>query len=145
MVVHSIKMHGGRKPNYLALIHSLEPKPLYRAVQELVQISEMPGGLTRLNRCKEWGAPRVPVLSAAGGDGPTGDDHPGNPRPEWTCQVLDQITEGKCKRIRYWTSTNDDDNNDHNDPLDLEGLEGQPNHEDMPNQTMRKQSISDGH
>ena len=108
MVLHSVEMHGGRKPRYLSLIHTIESRPLYRAVRESVQISSMPMGPTRLNRCQEWGAPRVPVLTATGGDDPTSPCRTANPRPLWTQQILEQIENGSCKRVKYWTEHTED-------------------------------------
>ena len=45
---------------------------MYRAIRESVQISGVEDGPNKLNRCNEWGAPRVPVLIARGGDDPQG-------------------------------------------------------------------------
>ena len=78
------------------------------SVREAVQISMMPwGGVQKLNRCMEWGQPRIPVLSATGGD----DDPPGggviNPRPDWSRTVMEKIREGNMKRIKYWVPDDD--------------------------------------
>ena len=117
MVVHSIEMHGGRRPNYLAMISQIEARPLYRAARESIQISEMPENPAKLNRCQEWGAPRVPILTAVGGDGDPHDHFTkGNPRPEWTQRTLKLISTGACKRIRYW------DGKDH-DKIHNEGVQ----------------------
>ena len=104
MVLHSVEVHGGLRPNYLAMIDTIEDRPLYRAVRESVQISGVAPGPTRLNRCQDWGAPRVPILSARGGDETLAPLAPGtNPRPDWTQKVMVQIELGTCKRIKYWT------------------------------------------
>ena len=66
MVNDSIEVHGGTKPTYLSLISSIEPRLMYRAVREAVQIGQQPPGPSNLNRCMEWGAPRVPILTTVG-------------------------------------------------------------------------------
>ena len=113
LVQHAIEAHGGQKPHYLALINRVEPRPLYHAVREAVQMSQMPEGVQNMNRCMEWRTPRIPVLSAEGGDPESG---PGssvvNPRPDWSRGVMDQVREGRLKRIRYW-----DTSRDHNEQL----------------------------
>ena len=110
-------------------------------VRESVQISEMPEGLTRLNRCQEWGAPRVPVLSAQGGDGPEVVLPSKNPRPEWTQRILSEIADGGCKILRYWTESEDDSVNndvgnklgpDHDDDVDVDTNEVGSNPEEQP-------------
>ena len=104
MVIHSVEMHGGKKPLYLSLINAIEPKPVYRAVRESVQISGMPEGPTTLNRCQEWGAPRVPILQVTGGgdeDNTTLANLP-EKRKEWSRDMLEKINTGACKRIVYW-------------------------------------------
>ena len=92
MLLHSISVHGGKRPNYLSLIDTIEPRPLYRAIRESVQISSVDPGPLRLNRCQEWEAPRIPILTATGGDGPPQRTRPDvNLRPEWTLRVQQQI------------------------------------------------------
>ena len=98
----------GKGPNYIALIVALEQSPLYRAVRESVQIASIPLGKGNINRCGEWGAPRVPVLHVDGGgdrwmDG--GMDPVPNPRPEWTREILSKMKEGQVKRICYWNES----------------------------------------
>ena len=68
MVMHSVEQHGGMKPRFIAVITRVEPRALYRACREAVRIANQPAGPRDLNRCMEWGNPRVPVLVAKGGD-----------------------------------------------------------------------------
>ena len=101
LVLHCIEEHGGITPRFIHTITQIEPKPLYRAVRESVQIGGQPFGPNNLNRCQEWGAPRVPILSVAGGDevwGPV----PGkeNPRPTWTAETMEMVRSGTLKRVR---------------------------------------------
>ena len=114
VVEHCILEHGGQKPHVTFLLDRVEGRPLYSLVRESVLISNMPAGPERMNRCMEWGAPRVPVLSVAGGDGP--QQHPGehNPRAEWTRNTMRQIDTGAIKRIRYWSQ--EDTHLDHEQP-----------------------------
>ena len=112
MVVHSVEHHGGKKPDFLAVVSRVEPSALYRACREAVQIANQPAGLRNINRCMEWGSPRVPVLVAEGGDpGDGGDDGviPANPRPYWSKEMLMMIKEGTIKRVRIWTGENPDE------------------------------------
>ena len=44
LVYHSVECHGGKQPHFLALVNTIEPKPLYQAVREAVQITQMPPG-----------------------------------------------------------------------------------------------------
>ena len=109
MVQHAIEAHGGTAPHYLGLVHTIEPRPLYRAVRESVYISMMPAGIQNINRCQEWGAPRVPVLSAAGGDqGGDRDQQVVNPRPLWSIDKMHEVRTGQVKRIMYWDEHKDD-------------------------------------
>ena len=112
MVVHSVEHHGGKKPDFLAVVSRVEPSALYRACREAVQIANQPAGLRNINRCMEWGSPRVPVLVAEGGDpGDGGEDGviPANPRPDWSKDMLMMIKEGTIKRVRLWTGENPDE------------------------------------
>ena len=103
LVVHSIKQHGGLRPAFLAVITRVEPNALYRACRESVQIANQPTGPRNMNRCQEWGKPRVPILVATGGDGMEESKEPWpNPRPEWSTAVLERLKEGRLKRIKYW-------------------------------------------
>ena len=112
MVQHSLEAHGGTRPQYLGLIHQIEPKALYRVVHESVLISMMAPGITNINRCQEWGAPRVPVLSAAGGDPEDVTAISMNPRLLWSRTRLDKIKNKQLKQIQYWDEPEDDDVND---------------------------------
>ena len=106
MVIHSIKEHGGVQPRMTALIDQVESRPLYRTVREAVKISLLPGDSRNFNQCLEWGQPRVPVLTATGGDPESSEvirEGDRNPRREWTKQIMTEITEGRKKRVRYWT------------------------------------------
>ena len=68
LVIHSLEVHGGEKPDFLAAITRVEPRALYRVCREAVLISNQSSGPRCLNKCSEWGSPRVPVLSSRGGD-----------------------------------------------------------------------------
>ena len=106
LVYHCIEQHGGQKSEFIAVITKVEASALYRVCRKAVQISNMPGDSRNMNRCMEWGAPRVPVLAARGGDHGPGEGEnrePGpNPRPDWSNNTLPMIKEGKLKRIRFW-------------------------------------------
>ena len=69
-----------------------------------MRISQLPLNNRNMNSCQEWGQPRVPVLAVTGGDrvGPWAADGVGNPRKDWTAEVLEKIETGSMKRIRYW-------------------------------------------
>ena len=107
MVQHSVEVHGGKKPHYLSLIHTVESRPLYRAVRESVQIGQQPRGPCNINRCNEWGTPRIPILSVVGGD-VEGQGSVTNPRPTWSEETMANIREGKVKRVRYWVEEEQD-------------------------------------
>ena len=68
LVVHALEEHGGMRPKFLAVVRNTEPRALYRIVRESVMIGGQPFGPQNMNRCQEWGVPRVPVLSSLGGD-----------------------------------------------------------------------------
>ena len=115
LVTHSIMEHGGTKPEVIYLIDKIEPRPLYRIVRESVKIANMPTGPERMNRCNEWGAPRVPVLTVQGGDNNNGfKTGEFNPRMDWTTSMNKRIEEGNLKRIRYWIpdTITEEDNQD---------------------------------
>ena len=101
LVAHAVEAHGGRTPTYLFTIGTVEPRPLHRAVRESVEIAMLPQGIENMNRCQEWGAPRVPILTASGGDKPARNIPAGlNDRPGWTKTTMDDIKEGRLKRVR---------------------------------------------
>ena len=102
MVQHCIEVHGGKKPHYLSLVHTIESRPLYRAVRESVQIGQQPRDSRNINRCNEWGTPRVPILSVVGGDEGGRETKLTNPRPAWSDETMAGIRDGKIKRVRYW-------------------------------------------
>ena len=146
LVIHALEEHGGQKPDMLAIVDKLEPSALYRAARESVKIAKLPEGPTNMNRCQEWGAPRVPVVSVMGGgddpdldgdreDGETGVRRrsayakPGanNPRLEWTAEMMLKVKEGSIKRVKLvsaWDKDKDNGNvddilgqrNDHTQP-----------------------------
>ena len=127
LVQHAVEVHGGKKPHYLAVINRVESRPLYRAVREAVQISQNPDGVSNLNRCMEWRTPRVPVLSAAGGDPESGPvSEMTNPRPDWSRGVMDQIKEGKLKHIKYWTDNETNETTSPGETLDPQDCQGPP-------------------
>ena len=68
IVMHTIEEHAGIKPQILSVIDNIEPRALYRTVRESVRISNMGQGKGNLNRCQEWGTPRIPILTTKGGD-----------------------------------------------------------------------------
>ena len=105
LTMHAVEEHGGRVPRYIFTIGTIEPRPLYRAIRESVEIGQLPSGHENLNRCQEWGAPRVPILSVAGGDpgaGAAAAIRPGllNDRPEWTSNTLEDIRLTGVKRVQ---------------------------------------------
>ena len=107
LVDHAIRVHGGVRPQVLYLIKNVEPRPLYRAIRESVAIASQPMDDRNLNRCQEWGAPRVPILTVRGGDPAQGnkDDNVGpNPNPVWSRDTLEEIAMGSRKRVRLWDS-----------------------------------------
>ena len=107
LVQHALQEHGGQRPNILNTIRSVEPRPLYRAVKESVAIARQQGSTGDMNRCQEWGAPRVPIISVAGGDQQEGcvgawrqGDH--NPNQEWSGIMLEEIKSGSRKMVVLW-------------------------------------------
>ena len=105
LVEHSIMEHGGKKPEIAYLIDDIEGRALYRAVKEAVKIANMGDGPLSMNRCGEWGAPRVPILTVLGGDPEERQMLiPGahNPRQEWSTMTMEKIQSGSMKRIVYW-------------------------------------------
>ena len=84
LVNHAISEHGGRRPEVTFLLDKVECRPLYRIVRESVLIANMPAGPESMNRCMEWGAPRVPVITVQGGDPSTQKTGEHNPRKEWS-------------------------------------------------------------
>ena len=109
MVTHAMEAHGGRRPSYVCLITNLDPSPLYRAVRESCQIASMPPGIQNINRCQEWGTPRVPILLVEGGDLAPGQGEVTNPRRDWTRVQMDKIKQGTLKRICYYDDVSDED------------------------------------
>ena len=100
-MIHTIQEHGGVIPKFIHTVSSVEMRPLYRAVRESVQIAAQPQGPNNLNRCQEWGVPRVPILAVGGGDNQrevcSGTD---NPNPGWTAKIMDKVHQGSLKRVR---------------------------------------------
>ena len=102
-------------------------RPLYRAVRESVEIGALPPGPENLNRCQEWGAPRVPILAVNGGDEEIeANDHARtqgrtttNWRSEWSAKVLDDIKNGGVKRVRLLSSI----------PKDVEEITAEQHHD----------------
>ena len=82
---------------------------MYRAVREAVQIGHQPPGPSNINRCMEWGNPRVPILTTVGAFDIRPPPPPMNPCAAWSKVGLDQVKEGKVKRIKYWDMDNDTD------------------------------------
>ena len=127
MVQHSVEVHGGKKPHYLSLINTIEKRPLYRAVRESVQIGQMERGPGNINRCNEWGTPRVPMLSVVGGDAAAqANVGVSNPRPDWTKETMLGIKEGRVKRIRYWVEEEMEDKSGHDLECDTAASNIQP-------------------
>ena len=113
LVVHSIEEHGGQKPKFLYLVNSIEPRPLYRMARESVLIASQPMGPENLNRCQEWGAPRIPVLlNKDVGTVPIAAEslRTGiyNPRPVWSNKMMEKIEDGRLKKI-VWKIEGDPD------------------------------------
>ena len=95
---------GGIKQDFLYTINRIEPRPLHHAVRESIQIAALDLGPTNMDRCQEWGQPRVPIVVAMGGDqdGTVIRGVPPNPRPEWSKRTLQDMQDGKIKRVTYW-------------------------------------------
>ena len=125
LVHHSIEVHGGKRSHFIAVLKSIEPPPLYKAVREAVLISMQPDGPLNLNRCMEWGNPRVPILSVEGGDR---EEQIKNPRPDWSKRMIENKRQGTQKRVRYW----DDDKAIHNVSSQGVGVDG---HHQQPQQS----------
>ena len=90
-------------PSLLDVINKIEPSPLYRAARESVAISRLGSGPSNLNRCQEWGAPRVPVITVSGGgDYGARELKEGelNTKKEWTAETLVKMEAGSLKRVR---------------------------------------------
>ena len=101
LVAHVIEAQGGRMPTFLFAISTVEPRPLHRAIRESVEISMLPVGIENMNHCQEWGAPRVPILTAQGGDLTVKGLPPGlNERVEWSRTTFEEIRDGRMKRVR---------------------------------------------
>ena len=62
----------------------------------------LPMGIENMNHCRELGAPRVPILTAQGGDLTLGRGLPPglNDRAEWTRSTMEEVREGRLKRVR---------------------------------------------
>ena len=107
LVIHTVEEHGGVRPRFLYTVGSVEPRPLYRAVRESMEIGSLPPGPENLNRCQEWGTPRVPILSVTGGD-----EHNNsymvsgemNDRMEWTHKTMESVRAGTMKIVRLLSS-----------------------------------------
>ena len=112
MVEHVIRHHGGKKPQVCYTIDKVEPKALQRAVRESVRIANMGDGITSMNRCSEWGAPRVPVITATGGDGDESGPRRTEPlsreREDWTRDMVEKLNAGSLKRVVYWDRGGDE-------------------------------------
>ena len=108
MVVHAIEEHGGLKSQLHAVIDKIEPSALYRAAHESVKIAKMQPGPTNLNRCQEWGAPRVPVVAVmGGGDQGAGVSGQHNQSRAWSDETMEKIRGGHLKRVKLvdpWAS-----------------------------------------
>ena len=118
VVIHAIQVHGGVRPRILSMIKSIEPRPLYRAIRESVAIAMQPWGDGNMNRCQEWGAPRVPILAVRGAGDP--EDGPGgggagivhNKNPSWSRKMLDEIEVGSRKRVKLRNNVNEKNSED---------------------------------
>ena len=110
LVVHSIEEHGGECPTILYLIQAIEPSALYRAARESVMIAKQMPGPTNMNRCMEWGAPRVPVMSVTGGDAARSlQSGQHNPNLQWTRETMEKVESGTLKRVALWSRDPDED------------------------------------
>ena len=49
MVLHSVEQHGGTMPRFIATINRVDPRALYRACRESVQIANQPNGPRNIN------------------------------------------------------------------------------------------------
>ena len=104
------------------MITDVEQRALYRIVRESVMIGGLPHGPQNMNRCQEWGMPRIPVISSMGGDPdadvvtPTTTIGANNPRKEWTTKVLNEVRDSGLKRIRLWLPGEEEDCQDTTKP-----------------------------
>ena len=142
LVIHSIEEHGGERPQVLYVTRSIQPKALYRAVVESVMIAGQPAGPRNLNRCQEWGAPRVPILGVSGGGGLGNDNIPQaaqNPYPDWSMRQMEAIRTQGVKRVKLWDKAKDksetglDPGPDH----DRVGQEDRMNNDDRDQQQLQ--------
>ena len=111
LVAHAVEVHGGRTPSFLFTIGTIEPRPPHRAVRESVEIAALPNGIENMNRCQEWGVPRVPILTVSGGDPPQPLNAADglNERPDWSKETMEGIREGRVKRVRLIPMTDNPD------------------------------------
>ena len=109
LVIHALEEHGGLKPKFLYVINNIEGRALYRVVRESVMIGGLPHGPQNMNRCQEWGIPRIPVLSTMGGDpepgtgpgtGYSAQQQPSKASTEWSIKILNDIKESGLKRVK---------------------------------------------
>ena len=84
LVMHVVDVHGGVKPNFLAVVDSIEPRALYRVVEEALLIAQQPEGPRNMNRSQEWGmgAEIIPQLLVTGGGQRRGQRQLGRHEPK---------------------------------------------------------------
>ena len=59
IAMHTVKVHGGVIPQFLAILDRVEPGPMYRIIRESIEIEEMSQDIYNMNRYQEltgiWG------------------------------------------------------------------------------------------
>ena len=84
-VLHTIEEYAGVRPRFVAVIGSIEPHPLYRAIHESVSIANLPAGKEYLTMTLSGGDQEQGVGRMSPTVSPTNSD------PEWTKSMLDRI------------------------------------------------------
>ena len=102
LVMHTVEVHGGVVPRFLAVLDQVEDRAMYRLIRESIRIQDQdPESKYNLNRCQEWGSSSVlPEVQVTGGSRWSMDVVPEeNPRPDWTREMKRKIDQGVLKRV----------------------------------------------
>ena len=106
LVMHAVDVHGGARPNFLAVVDRVESRALHRVVREALEVSAQPDSPSNINRCMEWGvgASLLLQLGVSGGEQPQDVEGlgPSNPCPQWAEEIR-RAKERGLKRIQYIT------------------------------------------
>ena len=103
-------LHSANDPEPKLAKQCFQDHKPYRAVREAVKIASLPNDSRNMNRCQEWGQPRIPILTASGGDvmGSSAQEGADNLMTDWTERMLTEIADGSRKRVRYQEYRDDD-------------------------------------